>query len=120
MPLAIFSENYWMRVELSIFWCRKSENRAWGVRGISYFVASVKLWVSSRQKVHTPGLHIVLVGCAFTVLDMFWNTCYARRQIVWENSSQGREMERNMDLEGRNLPSLWRAVAGGGIEVLPL
>ena len=46
------------------------------------------------------GLHVVLVGCAFTVLDMFWNTCYARRQIVWENNSQGREMERNMDLRG--------------------
>ena len=28
MPLAIFSQNYWMRVELCSFWCPKSENRA--------------------------------------------------------------------------------------------
>ena len=33
MPLAIFSQNYWMRVELCSFWCPKSENRAVGEKG---------------------------------------------------------------------------------------
>jgi hypothetical protein len=34
------------------------------------------------------------------VFDRFWNTFYARRQIVWENSAQGGKMEGNMDSRG--------------------
>ena len=45
-------------------------------------------------------LHFVSLGRPFTVLVRFWSLCYARRQIVRENRSQGKEMEGNIDFLG--------------------